>query len=105
VAEQTKASVLTHTDVGSNLGSRAAFFFGKVTVSRRNYCHPPPGHSRYPQVPTKNAKTTHVVTPTVLSLTNKQKQTANGHSCRASQSIKKKKIYFIFITKNIDDVI
>ena len=70
VDEQTKASVVTHTDAGSNLGSRAAFFFGQVTVSGEKCRHPPPGHGRYPRVPTekklRKLRSTRVLTYSTL---------------------------------------
>jgi len=75
MAERTKATGATHTDAGSNLGSRATIFFGQVTVSGEKCRHPSPGHGRYPRVPTKNMPKLHArVTPTVPSPTNKNKQ-------------------------------
>jgi len=61
VDEWTKASDVTHTGTGSNLGLRAAFFFEQVTVAGDKCRHPPPGHGRYPWVPTKkSAKPKHM---------------------------------------------
>jgi len=71
VAKWTKASVVTHPGAGSNLGSRAAFFFGQVVASGEQV---PPSLTRAWQIPTGAhlkicQNYTYVFTPTVPSLT------------------------------------
>jgi len=71
VADWIKASVVTHTGAGSNLGLRVAFFFKQFTVSGEKCGQPPPGHGRYPQVPNeKSAKLYNTIRP--LQIKNKQ---------------------------------
>jgi len=72
VAERTKASVVTHTGAGSNLVSRAEFFFGQVIVSGEK-CRYPPGMTDTHGCPLKNLPKPHtLVTPTVPSPTKKK---------------------------------